>query len=73
MKEKIISWLVIVITVVILAGVLLMTLSGVSEYFDYRTNALLRVGSCVDKMAVEQGFAGTSKEAWDLFASECDK
>lgn len=38
-----------------------------------RTDALLSVGECVERTALEERFMGTIKQAWDSFAEQCAK
>lgn len=58
----------IIYSVIILALMLATMIYGVTN-----KPSLLNVGSCVEKTAVEQGFTGTSKEKWDIFAPYCTK
>lgn len=39
--------------------------------FSIKINNLSGVGSCVETTANQEGFTGTSKEKWDIFAEYC--
>lgn len=39
-----------------------------------RTDALMSVGECVEKSAMEEpGFQGSVQQAWETFAEQCAK
>lgn len=40
---------------------------------EKRTDALMSVGECVEKTALENRFMGSIEQAWDSFATQCAK